>query len=931
MDGTGAFPGTRAALTGAETLSRILEASAAARPDAVALRCEGQALTWGEFLARSRRIAGGLAARGLGPGDRLAVRLPAHSDYLLLCFAAWRLGIGIVSVNPRFRHGEIDHVLASQKPTAFAFASEGEGDDIAALLAEVSPEVLSDLRLLILQSDDARHPFRAPPGLASVDCVPLAALEAAPEFARDLGRPDMPAITFTTTGTTGRPKVAVHHQGAFFRHSLAAGRAFTMDQPGALLLEIMPLCGTLGMAQSMGAIAVGCPQILVPHFEGARAAALLREHGATHLITTQDMMHPLLRAVEGPLPFPSLRLVICGVFGPNPPGVIEEATARGVPLHGCYGSSELHALILSQRAGDPPHLRARPGGFPITPDSAIRIRDTVTGELAPPGQPGLLEILAPNAMAGFAGDADATRAVFTEDGWFRTSDEGTIEPDGAFFLIGRAGEALRLGGILTHPAEIEAYLERHPAVAGAQVVGAQGPGGLCTVAFVLPADGAVIEEAALRSWCGRGLAWFKVPDRVVAVERFPAILSGNGSKIQRNVLRDMAQRLLDESAAAGARRTAAAAAADIAAMEARIAAIWAEELEVLHVDPGTAFPDLGGDSLAAVRILHAVETAFDRSLPASAAGALTTVRDMVRLVLASEPAGGEGQAAAPPTGLTLSERRLLGSVMAMGSIPVAHPGATMKLVNPGGTRTPIFWVFNNPAQELAELGAAIRPDQPLYGLYSGGLLFPLTQDVLNRVTRHYADEILALDPTSPCIIGGNCRGGQVAVRLSRLLVEAGKPVEKLCLVEHSEPSVAEWDRPLMMVFGRQSRLRAYRGIDWLRPGWDSRFRTRPVTGWEEGAHGQLFAPRHAARLARRIESFLDGETPPPDPTEARTMRIHRIPGLFQAYCLAERVKRALGEGHSHRINPFTGERRRYTPSVLYWVAMRRLRRLRAAR
>ena len=930
MDGIVSWPHGAAGQAEPETLSHFLETVAAMRPDAVALRQDDQAITWSEFLSRSRRLAGGLAARGLRRGDTLAVWLPAHPDFLVLCFAAWRLGVAVLSLNPRFRHAELDQVLASRKPAAIAFGGAGGSDGPAEILGQVSPDVLSDLRLLILQSDDPARPFVAPASLAAVDLAPLATLEAGPEFTGDLADPDSPAIAFTTSGTTSRPKLALHRHAGIARHARDVAPAFGFDAPGALLLEIMPLCGAYGFNQSMGAIAAGCPQILMPQFEAPKAVALLRGHGATHLLTTNDMLHAMLRAAPEERPFPSLRLCICGVFGPNPPGVMEEAAARGLPLHGCYGSSELQALCLSQRLDVPPHLRQRPGGFPVSSTGGMRVRDEATGALAAPGELGMLEVRCQSLMMGYAGDAEATRATLTEDGWFRTSDLGTIEADGAFVLIGRSGEALRLGGVLIHPSEIESYIERHPAIRAAQVVGAQTGDALCTVAFVRLNDGAALDEAALRAWCTRGMAWFKVPDRIIAVDDFPVTRSGNGNKIQRSELRVMAQRLLDEHARDAALRLAEAEPARIAATEARIAAIWAEELEILRVDLAADFRDLGGDSLAAIRIVHAVEAAFGCALPASAVGAMKTARDMARLVLASETAAPQAGDGARGEGLDTSERRVLSSVMAIGAIPVAYPGSPMKLLNAAGTRAPIFWCFNNPAQEMAELGAALGRDRPLYGLYSGGFLFDSSDATIGRMARYYADEILALDPTGPCVIGGNCRGGWLASRIARLLVAAGKPVEALCLVEYADPSLAAWEGRLMMLFARHSRLRAYRAISWQRPGWDAGFRSRPVTAWIDGAHGQVFARRHAAGLASRITAFLDGVEAVPTPEmqrrDARTLRIHRTPGAFALSCLAERVRRLRGEGHSERVNPFTGEKRRYTPSVLFWVARRRLRR-----
>ena len=133
----------------------------------------------------------------------------------------------------------------------------------------------------------------------------------------------------------------------------------------------------------------------------------------------------------------------------------------------------------------------------------------------------------------------------TDDGYFRSGDLGYTLDDGSFVYLARAGDALRLGGFLVNPAEIEAHLLGHEAVEGCQVVGVETGKGTAPAAFVTLKPGAKAEEAALRDHCRGALAAFKVPVRVFAVDRFPTTESANGTKIQRNRLRDMAQAAID--------------------------------------------------------------------------------------------------------------------------------------------------------------------------------------------------------------------------------------------------------------------------------------------------------------------------------------------------------------------------------------------------
>jgi fatty-acyl-CoA synthase len=189
--------------------------------------------------------------------------------------------------------------------------------------------------------------------------------------------------------------------------------------------------------------------------------------------------------------------------------------------------------------------RATPGGVLISPAAKIRARDPDSGALLGPGEAGELEISGPSRMLEYYGDAAATRAAFTEDGFLRTGDLGKVEADGGFEFMARMGDVLRLGGFLVSPAEIEAQIQAHPMVESVQVVAAGSASGNRAVAFVTVDKAIAFDEAAIQAHCARQLAKFKVPARVVAVDEFPVTESANGIKIQRAKLREMAEALLN--------------------------------------------------------------------------------------------------------------------------------------------------------------------------------------------------------------------------------------------------------------------------------------------------------------------------------------------------------------------------------------------------
>ena len=173
------------------------------------------------------------------------------------------------------------------------------------------------------------------------------------------------------------------------------------------------------------------------------------------------------------------------------------------------------------------------------------MRDPESGEILAPGEQGELELRGASMMKEYFGNPAATREAFTEDGYLRSGDMGTTTDDGGFVFLSRMGDVLRLGGFLVAPAEIEACLATHVSVDGSQVVDVTTPEGPRAVGFVTLAAGAELDEDLLREHCRAGLARFKVPSRVFAVDEFPTTLSANGTKIQRTRLRDMAQAAIE--------------------------------------------------------------------------------------------------------------------------------------------------------------------------------------------------------------------------------------------------------------------------------------------------------------------------------------------------------------------------------------------------
>jgi fatty-acyl-CoA synthase len=255
-------------------------------------------------------------------------------------------------------------------------------------------------------------------------------------------------------------------------------------------------------------------------FDAAAAEALIRRAGITHLVGGDDMLLMLAEAAR--TPFAPFAFTGFANFHGKADRVMAESARLNLAARGVYGSSEAQALFALQDPRGPNAMTG--GGTPASAEAGFRI--AADGELLLRG---------PSLFDSYLGDPAATARARDADGWFRSGDLAAAQPDGrGFDFATRAGDALRLGGFLVAPEEIEAFLLTQPGIRAAQVVAHEGR----AVAFVIAGQG--FEEAATLAACARDLARFKLPARIVALDAFPTTDGPNGRKVQRAKLREMA-------------------------------------------------------------------------------------------------------------------------------------------------------------------------------------------------------------------------------------------------------------------------------------------------------------------------------------------------------------------------------------------------------
>ena len=541
-----------------QTITRMLADVRRRTPDATAVAYRGGRLSWAELDGAARRAARALSDLGVGRGDRVALWLPNSPAYLIAWLGAARLGAITVAVNTRFRAVEVADIVRRSGARLLFLWPGFRGIPFLDILGEIDRGALERVETLVVYEEEGASGGTAaspalPASLAHCRRVAFPDLLERPPLDEDRAAPGDGSNMFTTSGTTRTPKFVLHSHASVTAHALTMARAlgYAAD-PGSGVLGVLPLCGVFGFCQMTAALAAGSTLALTSAFDAAEAVRLVDEHRVRCLNVADDMLMAMFDATPREVALPTVEACGFAAFAAKPDELLARAEARGLPLVGLYGMSEVQAFFSRQPLDASPERRLLGGGIPIDPAGRVRIRDPESGRLLAAGEAGEIEISGPSLMREYFENPAATQESITGDGFIRSGDLGYLTDDGGFVYLARMGDAMRLGGFLVSPAEIEGHLNEHPAVGGAQVVRVDTERGSRPVAFVTVTAGGGFDEEALRDHCGRSLARFKVPARIFAVDEFPTTKSANGTKIRRSELRRMAEERLASGAPASA-------------------------------------------------------------------------------------------------------------------------------------------------------------------------------------------------------------------------------------------------------------------------------------------------------------------------------------------------------------------------------------------
>jgi fatty-acyl-CoA synthase len=497
------------------------------------------AVTFAELDSASRRLSAGMSRLGLAPGDAVAIWLPNCPAWFTAHFAAARSGLTTIPLNSWYKHSEAQYFIELSKARAIFIDSGFPGlDSVGTLNVLAGRGSCPSLRFLFDLNPE-------PAQVGGLECIPVGALGSTDE-GEGRGRPEnLAMIAFPTSGTTSKPKMAVHRETALVTHARAvASRAMMTSRD--IVLGALPPCGAYGYILLLASMASGARALQMEWFDLDRLLDIIENERVTMIAVTE----PILRRMLGHRhasreTFASLRLVFSagGSLGP----VVQRAEDEfGFTVTNVYGSSEVLALAAFWPSDTSASVRSAAGGKLVSPGMEVSAVDSDGLEL-PGDQIGELRFRGPVLATGYLRNPDATSKAFTADGWFHSNDLGSVDPGipDTFRYISRMGDALRVKGFLVNPGEIEAKLQSHPAVAEAQAVGiAGGDGEEILVAFVVPKQDSDVSSEELREFCRADMASYKVPAAIGVLDEFPLTRSANGDKVMKRRLREMAEEMI---------------------------------------------------------------------------------------------------------------------------------------------------------------------------------------------------------------------------------------------------------------------------------------------------------------------------------------------------------------------------------------------------
>jgi fatty-acyl-CoA synthase len=526
-----------------QTIGQNLRDTARRFPDRDALIVPYQnvRLTYGEFDAKVDALARSLLAIGIDTGDRVGIWSPNNAEWVLIQYAAARIGAILVNLNPAYRTQEIHYALGQSQCRLLFGATSYKTSDYVAMIDAVRPHVSTLERVVFIGTESWGDLLTA---AAAVPNDAVRRREAGLQF-------DDPVNIQYTSGTTGYPKGATLSHHNILNNGYFVGEGCRYTEMDRVCIPV-PFYHCFGMVLGNLACTTHGSAMIVPAptFDAAATLQTVQDERCTSLygVPTMFIAELALPDFNG-YDLSSLRTGIMA-GSPCPIEVMKQCVTamHMTDVTICYGMTETSPVSTQTAVDDPIDKQVGSVGR-VHAHQEVKIVDASTGAVVPCGTSGELCTRGYSVMLGYWREPEKTADAIDRAGWMHTGDLATMDEDGYVNIVGRIKDMIIRGGENVYPREIEEFLFTHPDILDVQVIGVPDlKYGEEIMAWVrLRPDAGPLNAEGLRVFCANRISHFKIPRYVHVVEEFPMTVTG---KVQKYLLRAKAVELLDLQRAA---------------------------------------------------------------------------------------------------------------------------------------------------------------------------------------------------------------------------------------------------------------------------------------------------------------------------------------------------------------------------------------------